>query len=53
MNGFKWKQIKYSFTSSCFSSPPQVQVAKPGGGRVLQRSHPRDGRRQPGAPTEV
>lgn len=31
----------------------QVQVAKPGGGRVLQRPHPRGGRRQPGAPTEV
>lgn len=31
----------------------QVQVAEPGGGRVLQRSHSRDGRRQPGAPAEV
>lgn len=40
-----------NFSSMFFLS--QVQVAEPGGGRVLQRSHPRGGRRQPGAPTEV
>lgn len=31
----------------------QVQAAEPGGGRVLQRSHPRGGRREPGAAAEV
>lgn len=31
----------------------QVQVAEPGGGRILQRPHSRGGQRQPGAPTEV
>ncbi|CAG11425.1 unnamed protein product, partial [Tetraodon nigroviridis] len=30
-----------------------VQAAQPGGGGVLQRSHPRGGRREPGAAAEV
>lgn len=49
----RWMDSKYEMHVFVLIHHFQVQVTEPGGGGVLQRSHPRGGRRQPGAPTEV